>query len=110
MTLIADLITDAYRQSNLLALGTTPSQLQQDEALRYLDRIVQSVFGIEVGEPLTAIPLGRQNISRPSGYPGWGNDPGGEWFVPKNTRLILNLDQSVTVYLPRTLMMAAGLR
>ena len=100
MTLISDLITDAYRQSNILALGAAPTSLQQDEALRYLDRIIQSVFGIEVGEPLVAFPLGRQNISRPSDYPNWGNDPGGEWFVPKNTRLILNLDQSVTVYLP----------
>jgi len=29
-----------------------------------------------------------------------GDDPGGEWFVPKNTRLMLNLDSAVQVYLP----------
>ena len=100
MTTISDLITDAYRQGNLIALGVTPSVPQQEEALRHLDRIVQGVFGAEVGDPLTALPLGRQNISRPSGYPPWGDDPGGDWFVPKNTRLILNLDRDVSVYLP----------
>lgn len=100
MTLLSDIITDAYRQSNLLAIGQTPTTPQNDEGLRYLNRIVKSVFGNEVGDPLVAFPLGRQNISRPSGYPLWGDNPSGEWFVPKNARLMLNLDSAVTVYLP----------
>ena len=100
MTLVSDIITDAYRQSNLLAIGVAPKDPQNAEGLRYLNRIVKSVFGNEAGDPLTTFPLGRQNIARPSGFPNWGNDPSGEWFVPKNTRLILNLDAETGVYLP----------
>lgn len=100
MTLLSDIITDAYRQSNLLAIGQTPTTPQNTEGLRYLNRIVKSVFGNEAGDPLTTFPLGGYNISRPSGFPNWGNDPGGEWYVPKNTRLILNLDATTAVYLP----------
>lgn len=99
MTVVADIITDAYRQSNLLAIGVAPTTDQNTEGLRYLNRIVKSVFGNEVGDPLTAFPLGRQNVARPSDFPAWGNDPGSEWYVPNNTRLILNLDTATSVYL-----------
>lgn len=99
MTLTSDIVTDAFRQSNLLAIGVAPTTLQQTEALRYLNRIVKSVFGNEVGDPLTAFPVGRNNINRPSGYPFWDDIPGNDWFVPKNIRIMLNLDNSVNLYL-----------
>jgi len=99
MTLVSQIITDAFRQSNLLALGTEPTDAQKEEALRYLQRIVKSVFGNEAGDPFTVFPIGKQNISRPSGYPWWNTVPDNDWFVPKNTRVMLNLDQSVPLYL-----------
>lgn len=99
MTLVSDIITDAYRQSNTLAIGVSPTVLQQTEALRYLNRIVKSVFGNEVGDPLTAFPLGGNNINRPAGYPWYGDNPGNDWFVPKNLRVMLNLSSSQNIYL-----------
>lgn len=99
MTLTSQIITDAYRQSNVLAIGTTPTAEQVDEALRYLNRIVKSVFGNEAGDPLEVFPVGRNNIQRPSGYPWWNTVPDNDWFVPKNIRIMLNLDQPVTLYL-----------
>ena len=99
MTLVSQLITDAYRQSNLLAIDTVPTTAQQTEALRYLNRIVKSVFGNEAGDPFEAFPIGRNNISRPSGYPWYDQTPDNDWFVPKNTRVILNLDAPVNLYL-----------
>ena len=99
MTLVSQIISDAYRLGNLTAIGTAPSLAQQDEALRYLNRIVKSTLGNEVGEPLEAFPLGTNGVSRPSGFPWWGQQPDNEWFVPKNKRLILNLTGPQTVYL-----------
>ena len=99
MTLTSQIITDAYRQSNLLAIGTVPTADQRAEALRYLNRIVKSVFGNEAGDPLEVFPVGRNNIQRPSGYPWWNTVPDNDWFVPKNIRVMLNLDQPVTLYL-----------
>lgn len=99
MTLVSQIITDAFRMSNLIAIGTTPTADEQTEALRYLNRIVKSVFGNEAGEQLAAFPLGDRNRSRPGGYPWYGEEPGNDWFVPKNVRLVLNLDSDVTVYL-----------
>lgn len=100
MTTVYQIIVDAYRQSNLIALGVEPTQLQETEALRYLDRIVRGSFGNEVGDPLTGFPIGRNNISRPIGYPWWNTVPDNYWFVPKNTRCNLNLNTAgVALYL-----------
>lgn len=99
MTTVSQIITDAYRQSNLIAVGTLPSAAQQEEALRYLNRIVSSTLGNEAGENLTALPIGGNNISRPNGYPWYTDNPDGNWFVPENQRLMVNLNRTMTLYL-----------
>lgn len=99
MTTASQIITDAYRQSNVLAIGTQPTADQQTEALRYLNRIVKSVFGNEAGDQLEAFPIGRKDISRPSGYPWWNTVPDNNWWVPKNTRLMCNVEETIPIYL-----------
>ena len=97
MTTVSQIITDAYRESNLIAISEIPNAAQEAEALRFLDRGVKSVFGYEVGENLIPFPLGRNNIQAPTAYPIYDNLPSGEWFTPVNTRFILNLTQAVSV-------------
>jgi len=99
MTTVYQIIVDAYRQSNLIAIGVEPTQIQESEALRYLNRLVKSVFGNEAGENLEALPLGRNEIDKPSGFPWYGDTPGGNFFIPLNKRLNLNLSAPTTVYL-----------
>ena len=99
MTITQQIITDAYRASNLIGVGESPDLAQQDEALRYLNRIVKSALGNEVGDILNSFPIGRKDISRPAGYPWWNDTPDNDWFVPKNTRLMCNLDNPVEVFL-----------
>lgn len=99
MTTVYDIIKDAYRQSNLIAIGVEPTQIQETEALRYLSRIVKSVFGNEMGENLEAFPLGNNGIQAPAGYPWYDNTPGGDFYIPLNKRLNCNLTADTTVYL-----------
>ncbi len=99
MTLTEQIITDAFRQSNLLALSVSPTEAQKEEALRYLNRIVRSVFGNEAGESLTAFAIGDKNISRPRGYPFLGLENDQDWFVPTNTRVMLSLTEPCKLYL-----------
>lgn len=99
MTLISTLIRDAYRESNLIAISADPTTAEQTEGLRLLNRYISSLFGNEGGDPLQALPIGRHNISRPGGFPGYENQPNGDFFVPVNTRLILNVTAAQTVYL-----------
>lgn len=100
MTTVSQIIYDAFRQSNLLALGAPLSEPQVEEALRHLERVLLSSLGNEIGEPLIAFPIGNKDISRPSGYPWWSTVPDNDWFVPKNTRLMFNLQEGgVNVFL-----------
>lgn len=99
MTVVTQIITDAYRQSNLLAIGSSPTSPQQAEALRYLNRIVLSVLGNEAGENLQPFPLGKNNIDTPAGWPWYESTPSSDWFVPLNCRLMLNLEDPATVSL-----------
>lgn len=100
MTLVSQIITDAYRKTNLIANGASPSTAQVTEGLRYLNRVVKSVFGMEVGDQLEAFPIGDSGIVRPTEYPGWTTTPqDGDWFVPQNSRLMLNLGEAVSLYL-----------
>lgn len=58
MTLISSIIADAYRESNLIALGRDPTDPQVTEGLRLLNQLFRAVFGDEAGESLQDWPLG----------------------------------------------------
>lgn len=58
MTLISSIIADAYRESNLIALGREPTAGQVTEGLRLLNALFNAVLGDEAGEALTDWPLG----------------------------------------------------
>jgi hypothetical protein len=100
MTLVSQIITDAYRASNIIPIGDSPDTDQITEALRYLNRIISSVFGNEVGEGFDILPIGKNNITKPSGFP-WSTDEylTGDITVPSNTKIVFNLENSASIYL-----------
>lgn len=53
MTIASSIITDAYRESNIIALSASPSTAQVTEALRRLNAILLSTVGNEAGDGLT---------------------------------------------------------
>lgn len=100
MTLVSVLVRDALRVSNILSIKQDPTAEQMDEGVRALNRLISSSFGNEMGEQLDPLPIGQNNIVRPQGYPWYNQTPDwNDWFVPPNTRLVLNLDAPLTVYL-----------
>lgn len=52
MTLASDLIQSAYREGNLIAVAKQPTANEQSEALPALNRLVNGIFGFEMGENL----------------------------------------------------------
>lgn len=98
-TLVSSIITDAFRETNLIPLGVSPTTDQSAEAFRRLSSIVVAVLGNEAGETLVPMPLGQNDITSPSGYPWWQNTLPGNVFVPTNTRIMLNLTGAGSVNL-----------
>lgn len=91
MTTVTSIITDALRETNLIALGVAPTTAQRDEAFRRLQSIVSSCLGNEAGENLNPMPLGQNDINSPQGYPWYANELPGNVFIQTNTRIMANL-------------------
>lgn len=65
MTLISSLITDAFREGNILPLNKAPSTDQVTEALRLYQQNIRSIYGSDAGENLTDWPLGSFDVDEP---------------------------------------------
>lgn len=65
MTLISSIITDAYREGNILPLRKAPDVLQVAEALRLYQQNVRSIYGGDAGEGLSDWPLGAFGVDEP---------------------------------------------
>lgn len=80
MTLVREIVIDAYRESNLIGLGEEGDSAQGQEGFRLLNRIVAGIFGNEVGENLNDWVI-------PGPY-GLITTPWLQW-LPPDIRLIL---------------------
>lgn len=97
MTLISSLITDAFREGNILPLGIAPNANQTTEALRLHNQNISSVYGSDAGENLTDWPLGSFDADEPGFV-----DPRAPYAVqrpPINQRLIATNAAALTAYL-----------
>ena len=97
MTLVSAIISDAFRESNRVAAGKSPSAELLAEALVLLNRIVSSVMGWEVGENLAQWPVG---------VTGYDTLPAGAtldvWRYPTpNVMLACNLTAATKIFLPQ---------
>lgn len=88
MTLVSSIITDAYRESNLIPLVATPNSNQIAEALRRLNTILMSTVGNEAGDGLTEYNIEGSYTDEQLTSP----------WVPDNARLMLN-NTSAKTYL-----------
>lgn len=100
MTTLATIIQDAYRETNLIPVGQSPSAAEQAEALRRLRVLVASVLGNEAGEPLEALMIGNDHVDAPLGFPAWV--PVSTWWSPLDRRLVCNLTGETSINLSPT--------
>lgn len=95
MTLVSDIIQQAYRDANLITIGNNPTANESTEALKRLQVLILSTLGTEAGEQLGSLPVGNNNVSQPD---DWVPDPPD--FLPSNVRLVCNLQSATTLYMP----------
>lgn len=85
-TLVSSIITNAFRETNLLPVGQSPTTNQQNEALDLFNTLILSTVGREAGDPFTDINIGgdfdQTNIC--------------ETWVPDDVRLVLNITSATS--------------
>lgn len=97
MTVISSIITDAYREANVLPLRKVPDTEQIAEALRLYNGNIRSIYGDDAGEPLVDWPLGSFNVDEP-GYID-SRTPDLIQRPSINSRLVATNTAALTVYL-----------
>lgn len=98
MTLISSIITDAYREGNILPLRKDPDAFQIAEALRLFNSNIRAIYGGDAGERLVDWPLGTFGVDEPGVV-----DPRTPDQIQRptiNSRLIATNADAITVYLP----------
>lgn len=98
MTLVSSIITDAYREGNILPLRKVPDAFQVAEALRLYNGNIRSIYGDDAGEGLTDWPLGTFNYESPN----YGPYPYTDYQINHptiNRRLIVTNTEAKTIWL-----------
>jgi hypothetical protein len=98
VTLVSSIITDAFREGNILPLGREPNAAQAAEALRLFNANIRAIYGGDAGERLVDWPLGSYGLDEPG-----VTDPRTSDQIQRpglNSRLIATNASAITVYLP----------
>lgn len=88
MTVVSDIIKQAYRESNLIPLSATPNSMQTEEALKRLNALLLSAIGNEAGDELTDINI---NVGNTYDQSHLINQ-----YIPPNVRMFVVLSESDT--------------
>lgn len=97
MTQVSDIITDAFRESNLIALGTSPSPAEMTEGLARLQAVILSTLGNDVGYNMEDWTLvSATSIFTPSNL-ALTAAQASAYTVKPQSRLIANLASATTI-------------
>lgn len=96
-TQISDIITDAFRESNLIPLNASPTAPETTEGLNRLQAIIKSVLGNEVGYIMQDWAItSASNITRPSGV-ALSSAQAAAWYVQPQARLQCDLSTATSI-------------
>lgn len=98
-TPVLTIIIDAFRESGIVGVDEDPETSEITEGLRHLNRLVKTVFGNELGEPLRDINYGSAGLSNSFAI---GQDRSSEInsaYVPASSRIVFNVSSPNTIYL-----------
>jgi hypothetical protein len=102
---VSEIITAAFREGNLIPVGTDPTAAERAEALGRFNNFVAALFGFELGELLTdwTVPPPQRNAPVAAQYPlapAAHDLPSDVWpYPPSNTRLLFASANNLMVYL-----------
>lgn len=96
MTTAREIIKQAYRESNVLIIGATPTDDQNDEGLAKLNALISSALGFTAGEGYTHWPVGTEGVDEINA--GWSST---DWSMPPvNVRMMVTTTEEQTITLP----------
>lgn len=99
MTVISQLVSEAFRVSGITAIGASPTTAEAAEGVRRLSSLVASMIGNELGESIPAINYGTYNLVNADAINEDYSDLIDASYIPQNTRVVFNNTGAKTLYL-----------
>jgi hypothetical protein len=105
-TLVSEIIVQAFREGNFIAVGESTTAEELAEAVPKLNNFLNSLFGIELGEQYRDWYAPSENDPvAPLRFPltptGTGEMSAEPWaYPPPNVRLVVSFTTASTLYLP----------
>ncbi len=106
MTIASTIVAAAYRENNLIPIGTSPTTAEAAEGLTVLNNVLNTLFGHELGEQLYDWPINPPQRTAPVAaqypqLPGASDLTPSQWpYPPTNSRLVCTNTAAATVYFP----------
>lgn len=103
-TAVSEIINQAFRDGNFVAVGEDPTAAEVAEAMPRLNNLIASLFGIELGEVVREWPV--PTVWYPtaplrSQLMLMGESAAESWaYPPANVRLVVRITAPSTVYFP----------
>ena len=105
-TQVSEIVVQAFREGNFIAVGETTTAEELVEAVPRLRNYISSLLGIEIGEQLrdwfapTSFPLGTP-LQHPLTPTGTGATSTAPWRYPSsNSRLVVTITSADTIFFP----------
>lgn len=99
MTQVSDIITDAYRESNLIAVNATPTSDETTEGLNRLQALIKSTIGTDVGYVMEDWTITSATaITRPSGV-ALTAAQASAYYIEPQSRLMASLTVATAINL-----------
>lgn len=99
LSTITDLVNKGLREAGIIGVGDTPEAAEAEEGVDRLLRLISSLFGNELGEPLTSVNYGITGLTNAYAKQLDNSSEINSIFVPPNLRVIFNMGAATTVYL-----------
>jgi hypothetical protein len=103
-----EIIQQAFREANYVAVGEEPTDAEVTEALPRLQNLLAALFGFELGEQLREWYVPQERAPRvpmrdPRTPTGAAAATSNGWdYPPANSRIIAKLSSDTTIYFPAT--------
>lgn len=99
MATLRVIITNGFRESGIIPVGSDPAAEELAEGLRRMEIIIKTLIGNQLGDKLYDLSFGEQGLSNSYGKAEDMSDTVNSTFVPLNSRIVFNNEAPVTLYL-----------
>lgn len=99
MATLRKIVKNAYRESGIIQIGSSPSAEQESEGFDLLKNLIEALYGFELGSPFIPVSFGKEGLTNSFAKEKDKSPFIVNSYVSPNYRLMCNIGEAKTVFL-----------